>query len=86
MQSIASWFSKFTAATHITFASVLVFVASIYAAYQNVPQVQTLFQHIYAAVPGWARLTIAAVVAWYAWYYGGEPVALKPGVPPNPTK
>ena len=72
MQAIINWFNKFTAATHITFASVAVFVGAVYTAYLNVPQVQTLFQHVYAAVPGWAQLILAAVVGWYAWYRNGE--------------
>jgi hypothetical protein len=79
MNTITNWFNRFTATTHFTFASVLALAGALYAAYWNVPQVQTLSQHIYAAVPGWAQLVIAAAVGWYAWYRNGEkPVANHP--------
>jgi hypothetical protein len=72
MQSIIDWFNRFTMASHITYAGVVAFVAALYTAYLNVPAVQTLFQSIYAATPGWVQLILAAVVGWYAWYRNGE--------------
>jgi len=79
MNTMTNWFNRFTATTHFTFASVLLLAGALYEAYWNVPQVQTLLQHIYSEVPGWAQLLIAAAVGWYAWYRNGE----KPTV--NPT-
>lgn len=79
MNTITNWFNRFTGTTHITFASVLAFAGALFTAYKSVPQVQVLFQHIYAAVPGWAQLAIAAAVGWYAWYYNGEKSASTTG-------
>lgn len=72
MQEFSDWFNKFTAATHISFASALVAAGALYTAYLNVPQVAIVLNETYASLPPAVRAVVVAAVAWYVWYRNGE--------------